>query len=211
MRTGFALLTFLLWLAPAMAVAQAQPALVVTLRDGNGHGVAGVTVTIRDQAGREVFSGVTDAQGQVALETVPAPELRVAVSGTVGGVNLVQLGDDAEGVQLYAPAPPVTLDLRIDAGGVVLPDPATMIQPEPVEVPTAPIGAASTVAATTSVGALPTAALPASAAATTSASGPASAAQQEDAHGQGVIIGLIAIAIVLAGIVVVLMHERRVA
>lgn len=211
MRTSFALLTFLFWLAPAMAIAQAQPELVVTLRDGNGQGVAGVTVSIRDQVGHEVFSGATDAQGQVALEHIPAPELRVAVSGTVGGVNLVQLGDDAEGVQIYAAAPPVMLDLRIDAGGMVLPDPATMIQPEPVEVPTAPIGAASTVAATTSAAALPTAALPATTAATTSGSGPASAAQQESASGQGVIIGLIAIAVVLAGIVLILMHERRLA
>lgn len=211
MRTGFALLTFLLWLVPALAIAQVQPNLVVTIRDSNGRGVPGVTVSVRDQAGREVFTGVTNAEGQVMLEKVPAPELRVAVSGTVGGVALIQLADDSEGVQIYAAAPPVTLDLRIDAGGVVIPDPATMIQPEPIEVPTAPIGAASIVATTNSAGVLPTAELPASAATTTSASGPAPATAQEGSSGQGVFIGLIAIAAVLAALVLVLAHERRVA
>lgn len=210
MRTSFALLTFLLWLIPVLTLAQAQPALLVTLRDGNGQGVAGATISIRDHAGRELFTGTTDAEGQVALEQVPTPELRVAVSGTAGGVKLVQLGDDAEGVVLYAGAPPVTLDLRVDAGGVVIPDPATMIQLDPVEVPTAPVGAASSAASDASTGVLPTAEQLPAAATTPATSGPAPATG-ESSSGRGLIIGVIAIAAALGGIGLVLAHERRVA
>lgn len=211
MRTNFALFTFLLWLAPALAIAQTQSDLVVTIRDGNGRGLPGVTVTVRDQAEREVFIGTTNAQGQVGLEKVPAPELRVVVSGTVGGVNLVQLGDDAEGVQIYAATPPVSLDLRVDGGGMVIPDPA-MIQPEPVEVPTALVSAASTVsAASVSIGALPTAELPAAGVTSAIAGEPAPTTAREDSGGRGVLIGVFAIAVVLAVIVLVLVHERRVA
>jgi hypothetical protein len=56
----------------------------------------------------------------------------VRVFGTLAsGAQLYQIGADAPGVAVFLGPPPTTLDLRVDSDGMVLPDPATMIDPVP--------------------------------------------------------------------------------
>ena len=74
----------------------------------------------------------TDAQGQAMFANIRLSQVRVRVIGTLAsGVQLYQIGADAPGVAVFLGPPPTTLDLRVDADGMVLPDPVTMINPIP--------------------------------------------------------------------------------
>jgi hypothetical protein len=128
---------------PLPAQAQAQT-LVVTLHDVGGRALVGVTMIVRDEAGQELTRTVSDANGAASFTDLPTV-VRVAVNGQMrGGLQLYQLGDDAQGVRLDLGQGSGTtvLDLRVERDGLVLPDPATMISLEeggPVVEDTGPI------------------------------------------------------------------------
>ena len=107
--------------------------LIVTVRDVHGAPIPGLTVQIRAGADTPVLSEArTDAQGQAVFATISVSQVRVRVIGTLAsGIPLYQPGVDAPGVALFLGPPPTTLDLRVDADGMVLPDPVTMIDPLP--------------------------------------------------------------------------------
>lgn len=103
--------------------------LRVTLRDSAGQNLAGITLIVRDEQGRELSRQVTDADGAASFANLPSV-VRVGVEGQIRrGPQLYQLGDDALGVRLdlgQADGAPF-LDLRVERDGLVLPDPATML------------------------------------------------------------------------------------
>lgn len=135
--------------APLPALAQERPpALEISLRDVNGSGVAGVTVTIRDRSGQQVFvTTQTDAAGIARIDQVPVDTVRVAVSGTLPtGISLFQEGDDALGMRVWLDAVTVPVALRVEPDGRVVPDPLLMFAQEGIDdagllnpIPTAPI------------------------------------------------------------------------
>lgn len=133
-------ITMLLSVAPAQP-AQAQeapPALVVRLRDVTGASVAGAEVIITDDSGATVLARATsDATGIVAIGPLPVAEVRVVVQGHLAdGTLLLLSGADEQGISIVLGAAPVTLELRSEADGTVLPDPSTELTLEPgVEVP----------------------------------------------------------------------------
>jgi hypothetical protein len=125
------------YLLPTLAQAQDAPALIISLRDAAGKGVAGAMILIRDVEGeRDLALATTDAQGRATFEVLDANIVRVAVAGTLAdGTPLVQRGLDARGIWLMLDGPQVQLDLRVEPNGAVIPDPATMIAPDlPIEV-----------------------------------------------------------------------------
>lgn len=117
---------------PPAAIAASRHTLAVQLRDVAGAGVAGVTVQLRDAAGDgALVTRTTDVRGQAVFADVDEDAVRVAVQGmTPEGVRLTQRGLDAAGILVLLDGPSATLDLRIEPGGEVIPDPATMIAPE---------------------------------------------------------------------------------
>lgn len=199
------LLPLLAALLPLAAWAQPLPALVVTLRDAADQGVPRVTVTIRDEYGQQVLAeGYTDANGQAVIDDVPLTAVRVAVSGMrTDTTPLVQLGDDASGLLVYLDHPQVIVDLRVDAQGVVVPDPAMLALEEQITpgevIPTALVAATST-PLLTAPGA-PTQGVP----------GPASslaAAPHSESSGMAS-LGIVLIGLLLAAIAAVLISARR--
>jgi hypothetical protein len=122
-------------LVPASVWAQdstpTTPDLVVTVRDGGGAPLAGLTVQIRTGAETPILAqAVTTAQGQAMFANITVSQVRVRVLGTLAsGAQLYQIGADAPGVAVFLGPPPTTLDLRVDSDGMVLPDPITMIDP----------------------------------------------------------------------------------
>lgn len=120
--------------APSAAGAHAEQVdLLVTLHDANGAPVTGASIDIRRAAGSTIEAhALTGANGQALLAKIAAGRVRVMVSGALpDGTHLVQPGQDAEGVTLVLTSPRTRLDLRVDPHGLVLPDPATMIDPVP--------------------------------------------------------------------------------
>jgi hypothetical protein len=119
------------------------PDLLVTIRDGQDQGMAGVMVLVRDESGQHELARLrTDERGQARFTGLTEQEVRVAVQGQLpDGTPLIQMGMDAEGIMLILGAPPTMLDLRVEPNGTVLPDPVTMIVPEhnPISYPTAAI------------------------------------------------------------------------
>lgn len=116
---------------PTAAMAQAF-SLLVTLHDASGQTLTGITILVRDEDGRELARGVSDASGAARFRGLPAV-VRVAVEGQArGGPHLYQLGDDAKGVRLDLGQGSGTtaLNLRAERDGLVLPDPATMLSLE---------------------------------------------------------------------------------
>lgn len=116
---------------PTAAMAQAF-SLQVTLQDVSGRELAGITIIVRDEEGRELTRGVSDASGVARFSGLPAV-VRVSVEGQArGGPRLYQLGDDAQGVRLDLGQGSGTtaLNLRVERDGLVLPDPATMLSLE---------------------------------------------------------------------------------
>lgn len=208
MRATIALLLTVLWLHhPSLAWAQLSPALVVTLRDAAGRGVPGVTVLVRDSSGQRLLAdGQTDSDGSVTVEDVPAAEVRVAVRGDVHGVPLSQPVDDALGLLVFLDTSRAVVELRVEDGGLVVPDPSMFAlerAPAPAAaLPTAPLAATSAVltstpAATGAVGETTTGAIEA---ASPSASGSG-----------GSLLGLLLILGLVAALLAVLAHERRAA
>lgn len=132
-------LTLTLWLSlglllvPSAALAQGfPPDLIVRIRDANDTGIGGITVIVRDQASsREVGRTTTDGEGRAEFVGIEEPAVRVFIQGQAAGIALYQPGEDAEGVRLSFETRPAQLDLRIEADGMVLPDPETMIDPDP--------------------------------------------------------------------------------
>lgn len=125
---------------------QTQPSITVTLRDINDAGIPNAIIIIRDAQGQhEQARGQTDAQGNVSFSEPLATPLRIAVEGRLPHrIRLYQDGFDASGVLIHEL--PVTLDLRVEPDGKVIPDPVTMLSQdtstadEPVAaLPTAPI------------------------------------------------------------------------
>lgn len=112
---------------------ESPPDLVVTLRDLEGQGVPQVRVLVRDGSGAQTIAqATTDAAGVATFPVVPLSEIRVVVAGTTAaGVALLQVGADARGVPLFLAFGPASLDLRVEPSGLVLPDPITMIAPDP--------------------------------------------------------------------------------
>ncbi len=131
------LICFVVLAIPAAVAAQdgppTIPELIVTVRDVNDRLLAGLTVQIRAGADTPVLSEArTNAQGQAVFATISVSQVRVHVTGTLAsGAQLYQPGADAPGVAVFLGTPPTTLDLRVDADGMVLPDPTTMIDPLP--------------------------------------------------------------------------------
>lgn len=124
------------------------PAMEVSLRDVNGNGVAGATVTIRDRSGQQVFvTTQTDVAGVARIDQVPVDTVRVAVSGTLPtGIALLQEGDDALGMRVWLDAVTVPVALRVEPDGRVVPDPLLMFAQEGIDeasllkpIPTAPL------------------------------------------------------------------------
>lgn len=135
-------------LVPALTSAQAH-ALQVTLHDIGGLAITGVSIIVRTEDGAELARQVTDSDGSASFSGL-ASVVRVVVDGQPrGGPRLYQLGDDARGVRvdLGQAALPLTLNLRVEPDGLVLPDPATMLTLEeggplvldPSPIPTAAV------------------------------------------------------------------------
>ncbi len=129
-RIGWLALALAIALLPDVSAAQGV-ALRVTLRDAAGQGLPGITIILRDEAGQELDRQTTDASGAAAFDVLDMV-VRVAVEGQPqGGPRLFQLGDDVTGVRVtLGPGDGRTLDLRVEADGLVLPDPATMLSLE---------------------------------------------------------------------------------
>lgn len=137
--TIFALLAMLL-VASAPAHAQTTPPdLIVSLRDVDGAPVPQVLVSLRDSTGQaEIDRALTDAQGIAAFANLEPGTFRVAVQGALpDGTPLFQTGNDAIGTMVWLNALPATVDLRSEVDGMVIPDPATAVAPEP-GIPIAP-------------------------------------------------------------------------
>ena len=121
----------LIAMLPLTAWAQSEQ-LRVTLRDLDGQAVANIAVIVRSEEGDELVRQSTGAEGEASFTGLP-DVVRVAVDGQPRGrPRLYQLGDDARGVRvdLAWTERDVTLDLRIEQDGLVLPDPATMLSLE---------------------------------------------------------------------------------
>jgi hypothetical protein len=141
------LLAGLAALLPALAAAQTDE-LRITLRDIGGEGIAGISVIVRSEDGVELMRQSTGSDGTISFGNLPTV-VRVAVDGQPrGGPRLYQLGDDAQGVRVDLGQAPqlLTLDLRVERDGLVLPDPATMLTLEeggPLIAETEPIPTAA--------------------------------------------------------------------
>jgi hypothetical protein len=122
-------------LVPASVLAQdstpTTPDLVVTVRDGGGAPLAGLTVQIRAGVDTPILAqALSTAQGQAMFANITVSQVRVRVIGRLAsGAQLYQIGADAQGLAVFLGPPPTTLDLRVDSDGMVLPDPVTMIDP----------------------------------------------------------------------------------
>ncbi|NTU84800.1 MAG: hypothetical protein HGA45_36460 [Chloroflexales bacterium] len=122
--------------------------LQVTLRDTAGQGIVGIAIIVRAEDGKELARQTTGSDGGVSFSALSGI-VRVAVNGQPrGGPRLYQLGDDARGVRvdLSQATLPLTLNLRAEADGLVLPDPATMLTREeggPLIVDSAPFPTAA--------------------------------------------------------------------
>lgn len=140
----FSLATLLL---PALASAQGHT-LRVTLRDSSGAAIVGVSLIVRAEGGDELTRQVTDSDGSAYFGGFSGV-VRVLIDGQPrGGPRLYQLGDDARGVRvdLDQAALPLTLNLRAEPDGLVLPEPATMLSLEedgPLVVDASPIPTAA--------------------------------------------------------------------
>lgn len=213
MRTTFLVLMLALAL-PAAVLAQPGPDLVVTLRDGAGAGVAGAVVQVRDRSGARLLAQAgTDAQGVATLAEVPLDEVRVAVVGRLAtGQPLVHVGEDAAGVRLVLAFGPTALHLVVEADGRVIPDPALMVRPDPGAPPLdtiadaadPPAAAAPSVVAPTDP-IVPPAALP-----LLQAPEPQPLGEPPPRRPDGLVLGLLGLAITLfIALVVVLIREQR--
>lgn len=188
-------LLLILLLAPTPIV---PPALIVTMRDVAGAPLPGVTVLVTDASGGTVLGrATTGVDGTAVFPSLPAQDARVTVVGLLPtGAPLTLVGKDARGIAIILGAPPARLDLRAEADGRVLPDPATMVSPD-IGVPLTAIDEAPLAATPTHTSAL----TPAAPAVAT----PASAAPSNDSPGAALTIISVTVAVILAGIAALLL------
>lgn len=119
---------------PTLTLAQEpEPALIVRLRDVQDAGIAGATVQVTDASGSVTLGrAVTDATGTATFGPLPATDVRVLVQGRLAdGTLLAQPGADAQGIAVILGVPALRLELRSEADGTVLPDPALELTLEP--------------------------------------------------------------------------------
>jgi hypothetical protein len=112
-------------LLPALVSAQSHT-LQVTLRDSSGAALVGVSLSVRTENGEELARQISGSDGAAHFEGLSGV-VRVLVEGQPrGGPRLYQLGDDAQGMRLdlNQAALLLTLNLRAEPDGLVLPDPA---------------------------------------------------------------------------------------
>jgi hypothetical protein len=134
-------------LLPALVSAQSHT-LQVTLRDSSGAALVGVSLSVRTENGEELARQISGSDGAAHFEGLSGV-VRVLVEGQPrGGPRLYQLGDDAQGMRLdlNQAALLLTLNLRAEPDGLVLPDPATMLTLEeggPLVVDASPIPTAA--------------------------------------------------------------------
>lgn len=127
-----------LLLALTLLLFQSTP-LTVIVRDADGMGVAGAAVTVVQTDGTVLATGQTDARGVAVLTGTFSALIQVQVTGYLAnGTPLQQVGGDAAGIPLLIDAAPTILDLRVEADGTVVPDPATMITQDGPTGPIAP-------------------------------------------------------------------------
>lgn len=133
-----------LLLLPTTLHAQEQR-FTVFLRDVSGAGVVAATVQINNTDGEIIVTATTDANGAAFFPIIEATTIHVLVHGFLSdGTLLRQLGDDADGIAFINDSPNLTLDLRVEPDGSVLPDPSTMIALDTANVvDTSPIPEAS--------------------------------------------------------------------
>ncbi len=108
--------------------------------------MSGVTVIVRDTSGqRELSRATTDEQGLASITILPVNAVRVLVQGALlDGTALVLAGSDRDGIVIYLTGTPTTrLQWRVQADGMVTPDPMTEITGA-----TAPLTAVTPAAAT---------------------------------------------------------------
>lgn len=140
-------LLLLVLTVPGQLFAQTS-ALRVTLHDVGGAGIAGISIIVRAEDGQELARQTTGDDGAVSFGDLPGVVL-VAVEGQPrGGPRLYHLGADRAGVRVVLDTSdaPLTLDLRAERDGLVLPDPATMLSLEeggPIVIETSPIPTAA--------------------------------------------------------------------
>jgi hypothetical protein len=144
----------LVWIAfvaavlfPTLASAQ-DHTLHVTLRDSSGAAIVGVSLIVRTEDGEELARQVTDSDGAADFAGLSGVVRVLVERQPRGGPQLYQLGDDARGVRvdLNQTTLPLTLNLRAEPDGLVLPDPATMLTLEeggPIVVGASPIPTAA--------------------------------------------------------------------
>ena len=115
-------------LYPALSSAQGYD-LTVTLRDAAGQPIPAITINVCSAAGDELARQPTVADGSASFTGLPAVVLVAVVGQPRGGPALFQVENDATGVQVMLDRDlnPRLLDLRVERDGMVLPDPATMI------------------------------------------------------------------------------------
>lgn len=125
------LVCFAGWLAAAPAVLAQESGfdLIVAIRDASDAPLNGIDVRLQSDAEAPPLArAATDARGQAQFRALPHERVRVLVAGVLPtGARLRQPGQDARGILVVLGSTRTQLDLRVDADGLVLPDPATMI------------------------------------------------------------------------------------
>ena len=105
--------------------------LTVIVRDSTDGGIGGAVVTVVQTDGTVLATAQADGQGVAVLTGTFPALIQVQVTGYLAdGTPLQQIGGDAAGIPLVLDATPTVLDLRVEADGTVLPDPATMFVQE---------------------------------------------------------------------------------
>lgn len=101
--------------------ADTAPALLVTVCDVQGNGLAGLHIALRaDDDARLLAQSTTDAQGQALFTALPHTAIRIIVSGQLSnGSVLRQRGSDSQGVWYTPGAGHNALSFIIRADGVV--------------------------------------------------------------------------------------------
>ena len=209
------LLLGLVLAASTLSHAQANDAqqVVVTLRDVADHGLDQVVVTIQAPEGNVLAEGITNRDGAVRLSLPnPTDSIRLTVRGVGAKDTPLQLAaSELDGITVRLSTPSTAIALRVEDDGTVLPDPATMAEPEGIPFPPVPTRQPPVPTALTGdASALPTAE-PHSTASTASEPGTEQPAPTEfaDANGQpisdapssrpdmGLIFGLVWLSVVM--------------
>lgn len=127
---GTAALMLALLLPGVLRAQSGSPDLIVTVRDVAGSPLPGLRVQLHAEVGGPALADtITDALGQATFSGVTVAQVRVVVSGPLpDGTPLIHPDRDAAGIVLFLGPPPTRLDLRVEPSGMLVPDPATMIE-----------------------------------------------------------------------------------